>query len=126
MALTVNHPMLKEVWIQGTIPDGAAANALVCFTSPVRGKIVECRVTNSAVVDSDRVYTFYIGTGGSPTAITGGAVTCVASGSVIGGSTSVTPTAANSVVEGDTIQAITDGAGSTATISICAVRIQLA
>ena len=126
MALTVNHPTLKEVWVHGTIPDGSAANTLVCFTSPVRGKVIECRVTNSAVVDSDRVYTFSIGTGASPTAITGGAVTCVASGSVIGGSTSVTPTAANAVNEGDTIQVITDGAGSTSTISVCAVRIQLA
>ncbi len=126
MALTVNHPTLKEIWLHGTIPDGQAASTLVCFTSPVRGKIIECRVTNSAVVDSDRVYTFYTGTGGSPTAITGGAVTCVASGSAIGGSTSVTPTAANFVNEGDTIQVVTDGAGSTACISVCAVRIQLA
>lgn len=126
MALTVNHPLLKEVRVYATIADSAAASTLVCVTCPIRGKIIKLEAVNSAVVDADRVITVSLGTGASPTAITGGAITLVASGSVIGGATSVVPTALNAVNEGDTIQFVTDGAGSTSCVTTCIATIQAA
>jgi len=126
MALTVNHPLLKEVRVYGHIADSAAASSLACMVSPVRGKIIKVECVAAALVGSDRVVTFGLGTGGAPTAITTGAVTMVASGSAVGSVFSAVPTAANFVNEGDTIQATSDAAGSTACPTHVVVTIQLA
>ncbi len=125
MALTVNHPLLKEVRVYTVLAD-SAGTGLAAVPSPIRGKIIKLECCNSAVVDSDRVITFYLGTGGSPTAITGGAITMTASGSAIGQIFSAVPTAANAVAEGDTIQVTSDAAGSTACVTTCVITIQAA
>ncbi len=126
MALTVNHPLLKEVRVYMYLADSAAANTIAVAPSPIRGKIIKVEAMGAAVVDSDRVVTFSLGSGASPTAITTGAVTMTASGSAVGSRFEAIPTAANFVNEGDTIQALTDGAGSTACPTILVVTIQMA
>ena len=125
MALTVNHPLLKEVRVYTVLAD-SAGTGLAAVSSPIRGKIIKVECCNSAVVDSDRVITFSLGTGGSPVAITGGAVTMTASGSAIGQIFTGTPTALNLVAEGDTIQVTSDAAGSTACNTTCVITIQAA
>ena len=50
------------------------------------------------------------------TAITGGGITVAYSGSAVGDVDSATPTAANDVLEGGTIEMITDGASTNAIV----------
>lgn len=109
VAIPQNHPMLKEFRVHAYLADGAAVTT--AYTSaPMRGKIIKVEAIAGAVVDSDRVITTAI----NGTAVTGGAITMVASGSAAGDRTSVVPTAANFVNEGDGISFASDGAGSTA------------
>ena len=122
MALTVNHPMLKETRIYGRISDSAAASTACYIPVPLRGKVVKVVVVGDAAVDSDRIITTAIGTGAG-TAITGGAITMTASGSAAGSIFTATPTGANDVNEGDVISFITDGAGSTACGTTCVATI---
>jgi hypothetical protein len=125
MALTVNHPLLKEVRVYGFIADSAAASSGSYVISPIRGRITKLEVCGVAVVDADRVITTAIGTGAG-TAITGGAITMTASGSAAGSVFSAVPTAANNVNEGDVISFLSDAAGSTACPTHCVVTIQAA
>lgn len=110
MALTVNHPLLKEVRVPGFIVDSAAASSVAYTVSPIRGKIVKIEAVAGAAVDSDRVLTCNI----AGTAITGGAITMVAAASAAGSVFSVVPTAANICNEGDYLGCTSDAAGSTA------------
>lgn len=121
MALTTNHPLLKEVRVYCHLADGAAVTTAYTV-SPIRGKIVKVQAVAGAVVDSDRTITTSIGA----TAITGGAITQTASGSAAGDVSSATPTAANAVNEGDTISFASDGAGSTACPTTMVATIQMA
>lgn len=122
MALTVNHPTLKEVVVYSTtIVDSSAAVSMYA-RAPFRGKIVKMGVVLGAVVDSDRLFTGKI----NGTAITGGALTVAASGSAAGDVKSLVPTAANLVKEDDTIEWLSDGAGSTACVTQGFAVIQVA
>jgi hypothetical protein len=122
MALTINHPTLKEVVVYTTtIVDSSAAVSMYA-RAPFRGKIVKMGVVLGAVVDSDRVFTGKI----NGTAITGGALTVAASGSAAGDVKSLVPTAANFVSEDDTIEIASDGAGSTACVTQGFAVIQVA
>lgn len=109
MALTINHPTLKEQTVYAYVAD-SSSTASGYTSARFRGKIVKLGVVAGAVVDSDRVITAKI----NGTSITGGAITLTASGSAVGQVTTAVPTALNNVVEDDTIEFATDGAGSTA------------
>src|SRR5690348_8880498 len=109
MALTVNHPLLKEQTVHAYVTDSSAA--VSGYTSArFRGKIVKFGAVIGAAVDSDRVITVKI----NGTSVTGGTVTLTASGSAAGNVFSAVPTGANLVVEDDTIEFASDGAGATA------------
>ncbi len=122
MALTVNHPTLKEVVVPTTTVADSSGVVSMYGRAPFRGKIVKMGVILGAVVDSDRVFTGKIG----GTAITGGALTVAASGSVAGDNKSLVPTALNLVNEDDVLEIASDGAGSTACVTAGFFVIQLA
>ncbi len=111
MALTVNHPLLKEQTIYTTTVVDSSAVVSMWARAPFRGKVVRWGVVNAAVVDSDRTFTFNInGTASAPTLVV------VASGSAAGDNQSAVPTAGFSFVEGDKLEIASDGAGSTASV----------
>ena len=60
MALTVNHPTLKEQTVYTTTVVDSSAVVSMWARSPFRGKIVKWGVINSAVVDSDRTFTMKV------------------------------------------------------------------
>ena len=100
MALTVNHPLLKEQ----TVSCGTAS--MQTFTStfttaPFRGTLVKLRAINhAALLTASSVVTVKI----NGTAVTGGVITISFTGSTAGAVTSVIPTALNAVSEDDVIE----------------------
>jgi hypothetical protein len=110
MALTVNHPLLKEARPTVLLADSAAVTTAY-VRAPVRGFITELNATSGAAVDATRAITCSIITGGTTTAITGGSIsmTTAAAGVVY----TAVPTGANYVNEDDVIVFASDGAGST-------------
>jgi hypothetical protein len=120
MALTVNHPTLKEVTVQcfttsfGTTPIAGVVRA------PFRGTIVKLGfVANLAWTGTLTVTPSIIPVAadaaapGSGTAITGGAFTMSATNSAPGSSNSIVPTGANQVNEDDIIRFVPSGATAT-------------
>jgi hypothetical protein len=113
MTLPTVHPTLREHAVNtSTVADSSAAVSMYA-RAPFRGKIVKLGVVLGAVVDSDRVFTAKI----NGTAITGGALTVAASGSAAGDVKSLVPTALNFCNEDDTLEILSDGAGSTACVT---------
>lgn len=121
MALTVNHPTLKEVQVSchtasfGTTP--IAANV----RSPFRGKIVGFSTVVNASFTGTLLVTPNIivaaadaAAPGAGTAVTGGTMTLSSTNSASGTTLSSVPTAANFVNEGDIINFICSGATATA------------
>lgn len=108
MALTVNHPLLKQVRVQAHSADiGTAGSAFT--TSPIRGKIVKMgSIIHAAITTADATITTKI----NGTAITGGSWTVTQSGSAAGDVDTVVPTAANFVNEDDAIEFASDGAST--------------
>ena len=109
MALTVNHPLLKEVRVYAYAADISTASS--AFTvSPIRGKVVEVgSVIYAAITTANAAITTEI----AGTAITGGSFTITQSGSAAGDVDSAVPTAANNVAEGQNIEFISDGGSDT-------------
>lgn len=109
MALTVNHPLLKQVRVYAYLADLSTAGS--AFTvSPIRGKIVEMgSVIYNAITTADNAITTEI----AGTAITGGSWTVAYTSSAAGDVDSAVPTAANFVNEGQNIEFITSGASDT-------------
>jgi hypothetical protein len=121
MALTVNHPTLKEVVIPTTTVVDSSAAVSMFARAPFRGKIVKWGVINTGLVDSDRVFTAKV----NGTAVTG-TLTVAASGSAAGDNNSSVPTAGNAVNEDDKLEIASDGAGSTASVTAGFFVIQVA
>jgi hypothetical protein len=108
MALTVNHPTLKEQRVTCYMADVGTAGSAFC-TAPFRGKIVKMgSVIYGALGTADAAISSKI----NGTAITGGTWTVTQSGSAAGDVDTAEPTAANNVNEDDVIEFITDGASS--------------
>jgi hypothetical protein len=108
MALTVNHPLLKEQRVSCYYADvGTAGSAFIA--APFRGKIVK---TGSIIYGALGTADAGISTKINGTAITGGTWTITQSGSAAGDVDSAIPTAANTVNEDDHIEFVTDGASS--------------
>ena len=80
---------------------------------PDGGKVIKIYTALQAVIaTANGAITFEIG----GTAITGSAITVAYSGSAVGDVDSSTPTAANDVLEGGTIEMITSGAPTNASV----------
>jgi hypothetical protein len=110
MALTVNHPLLKEVRVYAYMADVSTAGSAF-ITSPIRGKIVKMgSVRYAAITTADAAVTTEI----NGTAVTGGAWTLAFTSAAAGDVDTAEPTAANLVNEDDVIEFISDGASSTA------------
>lgn len=122
MALTVNHPLLKEVRVYTThIDTGSALSA--CVTSPIRGVITKLEsVVHAVIGTANNVITSSI----NGTAITGGTLTQLTASSAIGDIVTAVPTAANAVAEGDLIKFASDGGGTNVTPTTFIVTIQTA
>jgi hypothetical protein len=89
-----------------------ASSAFV--VSPWRGKIVRVySCIYNAITGADSIWTMKI----NGTAVTGVSVTVANSGSAAGDVDTGTPTGANTVNEGDTIEFISDGASSTTCVT---------
>lgn len=110
MALTVNHPLLKEQTVHAYMADISTAGSAFVYV-PFRGKIIKLgSVIRNAITVGDAAITTKI----SGTAITGGSWTIANAGSAAGDIDTAVPTAAHRVVEGNYIEFISDG-GSTTT-----------
>lgn len=108
MALPVNRP-LSEGIVTAYMADLSTASSAYTV-APWRGKIVRAYSTiGAAITVADAVWTMEI----NGTAITGVSVTVANSGSAAGDVDTGTPTAANTVNEGDTIEFVSDGASTT-------------
>lgn len=108
MALPENRPLSEES-VSAYLADISTASSTF-VAAPFRGKIVRAySVIHAAITSADAVWTMEI----NGTAVTGVSVTVANSSSAAGDVDSATPTGANYVNEGDTIEFISDGASST-------------
>lgn len=120
-------PIGTQYVIQAYIPTIAALGGQLTMVHSAffSGTITEISVSTSASFStSNIVLTGYVYAGSSGTAITTGVVTLVQSGSAIGQTVAVTPTAANTFVSGNSIAfTITGGtAGGNAIITLFVTR----
>lgn len=107
MALTVNHPTLKEVVVHCHSASIGGTPAAAYARAPFRGKIVKVGViTGGTITTAD----CSVATAINGTAITGGTVTATVSGAAAGQLFSAVPTAANAVIEDDVISFTPSGA----------------
>ena len=99
---------LNDYFIYGEIADISTASSTYVAV-PDGGKVIKIiTALQGAISGGDAAITFEIG----GTAITGGGITVTQSGSAAGDVDTATPTAANRVEEGGSIEMITDGASS--------------
>jgi hypothetical protein len=99
---------LNDYFLTSTIADISTASSTF-VPVPDGGKVVKIfTALQGAIGTANAAITFEIG----GTAITGGAITVTQSGSAAGDVDTATPTAANRVEEGGSIEMITDGASS--------------
>jgi len=120
MALPNSHPMLFERVVQ-TSTNSIASTPLACVAvAPFRGRIVKLGAVSHGIFTTDCSIAIAIITavagGTAPTAgtaVTGSPMTLTASNSATGTSTSIVPTAANIVNEGDLIMFTPSGSTGT-------------
>ena len=99
---------LNDYFLTSTIADISTASSTF-VPVPDGGKVIKIfTALQGAIGTANAAITFEIG----GTAITGGAITVTQSGSAAGDIDTATPTAANEVAEGGSIEMITDGASS--------------
>ncbi len=121
MALTVNHPTLKEVQLTCHTASFGSTPIAANVRAPFRGKIVNLAcVVNASFTGTLAVTTSIIPLAadavapGAGTAITGGVITMSSTNSASGSSLNAVPTALNFVNEGDIINFVPSGATATA------------
>ena len=109
---------LNDYFVYGKIVDVSTAGQIY-IPVPDGGRIIKAfTALNGAIITADAVLTLKIG----GTAVTGGTITITQSGSAAGDVDTCEPTAANTVVEGGSIEVETDGAsGNTISVEICIV-----
>ena len=101
---------LNDYFIYGEIADVSTASSTFVAV-PDSGKIIKIITSlQGAISGANAGVSFEIG----GTAVTGGGITVAHSGSAAGTVDSAEPTALNDVLEGGTIEMITDGASSNA------------
>lgn len=133
MALTVNHPTLKEVQVACHTASFGSTPIAANVRAPFRGKIVNLTcIVNASFTGTLLVTTAIIAAAadgaapGAGTAITGGTITMSATNSASGSTLSAVPTAANLVNEGDIINFVPSGATATAGPASFYATIQVA
>ncbi len=101
---------LNDYFLHAAIADISTASSTF-VPVPDGGKVIKIfTALQGAIGTANAAITFEIG----GTAITGGGITVTQSGSAAGDVDTATPTAANRVEEGGSIEMITDGGSSTA------------
>jgi len=101
---------LNDYFINAEIEDISTASSTFVAV-PDGGKIIKIiTALQGAISGGNAAISFEIG----GTAVTGGGITVAHSGSAAGDVDTAEPTAANTVVEGDAIEMISDGGSSTA------------
>ena len=128
MALTLNHPTLKEVVVYGfTASIGSTPIAGVARV-PWRGIITKLGMVAGATFTTDNTVTCAIALAGTTTftAITGGVITTTAASSVAGTTGTATPTALNAVNEDDIIRFLPSGSTGSAVPGTFFAVIQMA
>ena len=101
---------LNDYFLTAKVTDISTAGSTFVAV-PDGGNIVKIYTSiKNAITTADAAITFEIG----GTAVTNGAITVTQSGSAAGDVDSSTPTAANRVEEGQSIEIISDGASATA------------
>jgi hypothetical protein len=101
---------LNDYFLTAKVTDISTAGSTFVAV-PDAGNIVKIYTSiKNAITTADAAITFEIG----GTAVTNGAITVTQSGSAAGDVDSSTPTAANRVEEGQSIEIISDGASATA------------
>lgn len=131
MALTINHPTLKEQTVSVTAP---AATIVCSNVAQYRGKIVKVgAVLGAAITSAPLVVTANIisatadgAAPGAGTAITMPALSLSNTNSAAGTGNSVVPTAANFINEGDVIVFTPSGAAGATTAVTYYATIQVA
>ncbi len=99
---------LNDYFLTSTIADISTASSTF-VPVPDGGKVIKIfTALQGAIGTANAAITFEIG----GTAITGGGITVTQSGSAAGDVDTATPTAANRVEEGGSIEMITDGSSS--------------
>jgi hypothetical protein len=99
---------LNSYFVTAEIEDVSTASSTFVPIADSGDIVYIVTALQGAITSADAAITFEIG----GTAITGGAITVANSGSAAGTVDSATPTAANRVERGGTIEMITDGASS--------------
>src|SRR5690349_18907577 len=119
MALTVNHPTLKEVSVGAHSPSIGASPIVAYARAPFRGRIVKLvGVTAGVITTADAT----ISTAVNGTAITNGNFTITVTGAAAGQVFSSTPSGANTVNEDDVVSFTPSGAsGATVPATFYAV-----
>lgn len=108
MSLPNNYPF-NEYVVSAYLADLSTSSSTYA-AAPVTGKIVRAySAIGAAITGADSTWTMAI----NGTAVTGVSVVVANSGSAAGDIDTGIPTAANHVVDGDTITFTTDGASST-------------
>ena len=103
---------LNDYFLHATIADISTGSSTF-VPVPDGGKVIKILTALQAVIaTANGGITFEIG----GTAITGGGITVAYSGSAVGDVDTAEPTAANEVAEGGTIELITDGASTNASV----------
>ena len=101
---------LNDYFLTAEIEDVSTASSTFVAV-PDGGKIIKIiTALQGAISGGNAAISFEIG----GTAVTGGGITVAHSGSAAGDVDTAEPTAANTVVEGDAIEMISDGGSSTA------------
>lgn len=121
MALTVNHPLLKEQTVSCHTASFGSTPIAANVRAPFRGKIVKiAAVVNAAFTGTLTVTPNIIlaaadgAAPGAGTAITGGAIVMSSTNSASGSTLSSAPTGANVVNEDDIINFVCSGATAAA------------
>jgi hypothetical protein len=109
MALTLNHPTLKEETVTCHTASSAGTPIACVARLPFRGKVVKVGFVVGAAFTTDMSVAVAIST----VAITGGTITVTASGSAIGTMGTAIPTGANTFVEDDYITFTPSGSTGT-------------
>lgn len=108
MPLQQTHP-LQEVEVYGQLASVVANAAALSMHAPFQGRIIKVgAVIGGATTTADATLTTNV----AGTAITGGVVTVVQSGSAAGSTFTAVPTAANTCNEDDPINVVVTGTGT--------------
>jgi hypothetical protein len=122
MALTLNHPTLKEQSVFCHTASSATTPIVAAGRLPFRGKVVRCTFMVAAAFTTDMSVAVAI----NGTAITGSPMTVTASGSGAGTMGSFVPTGANTFVEDDYITFTPSGSTGTAVPGTAEAIVQVA